>query len=162
MKQLTDTSPSSVVVHIDVHPAMTGVNLFQSIHLTRPGSALGFDILPSVLTQYQMDMNWTYDKTEDLDQSLDIKQWQHFTHLLSDDPDCHNLGTDYFTLLHPQAFTEFDGISIKRPRLWVQSLLEAPSICYQNTVLAWTCFDALLPLHFRWRDAVWLCERRKK
>ncbi|UZJ53194.1 hypothetical protein CBS101457_002514 [Exobasidium rhododendri] len=95
-----------VNVHIDVLPAMTGVNLFQSIYLPREDSSLGIRLMPSVLlssstNKIKADWTWTYDKTEDLDK-LDGEQWKPFTHLISEDKDCHF--PELFETLLPHAF----------------------------------------------------------
>lgn len=64
---------------------MTGVTLFQSIHLARPASpSFG---LPSLLSQAPSNRAWTYDKTEDL--PLTREAWASYTHLLSTFPQCH-------------------------------------------------------------------------
>jgi alpha-1,6-mannosyltransferase len=148
-----------VTVHIDVLPAMTGVNLFQSLYLPRKESSFGMQHLPSVLSlpRNTSNMNWRYDKTEDLNFS-DDKQWQHFTHLLSEDPRCHV--PSQFELLQSDGFVDFQGLSRKPVRGWLSSLLRTPLLCLQAGLFHTDCLDALLPIQFHWRESVWLCQRR--
>jgi len=138
---------------------MTGVNLFQSTRLPRPKSALGVTQFPSVLSSTDMDnyLTWTYDKTEDLHPS-DEEHWRHFTHLLSEDRQCHV--PSQFELLLTIAFVEFDGLKRKQPRQWLSTLLDAPAHCLQVGLLRWSCLDVLLPVEFMWKETVWLCQRR--
>lgn len=148
----------TATVHIDILPAMTGVNLFQSLHLSRPQSAFGISWLPSVVPSIDHDnLLWTYDKTEKLSEK-DDKQWQAFTLLISDTRSCHL--PDSFDLLLPDAFVEFEKLSLKSPKQWISSLAIAPKTCLQDGLLHWPCFDSLLPVYFRWREAVWLCRRK--
>ncbi len=87
-------SDGQVEVHIDVLPAMTGVTLFQSVHLQRDrssGLVNGFaGIVPPTC---ESGARWVYDKTEDLptiDQEA-AAAWSSFTHLLTDAPECRIL-----------------------------------------------------------------------
>jgi hypothetical protein len=138
---------------------MTGVNLFQSLYLPRKESSFGMQHLPSVLSlpRNTSNMNWRYDKTEDLNFS-DDKQWQHFTHRLSEDPKCHV--PSHFELLQSDGFVDFQGLSRKPLRGWFSSLLRTPSLCLQAGLFHTDCWDALLPVQFHWRESVWLCQRR--
>ena len=135
---------------------MTGVNLFQSIHLPRSKHGLGIDGLPSVLSSRKTDMVWVYDKTEDMDPS-NPDEWRHFSHLISDDDGCHV--PSLFERLHQTAFVQFDGLAIRPPVQWLSSLPHAPAICLRAGLLQPECLDAMLPFYFRWRDSVWLCRR---
>lgn len=99
---------------------MTGVTLFQSIHLTRPANPL-FG-LPSLLSQTPPSEAWTYDKTEDL--PLTREAWAGYTHLLSIFPQCHlplkdENGSPIADLFEPisgpdSSVAEFAGIYLGR------------------------------------------------
>jgi hypothetical protein len=139
-------------VHIDVLPAMTGVNLFQSSHLYRPQTTL-----PSALPS--SGLVWKYDKTEDLDPSYPV-QWSKFTHLISDDRHCHL--SNEFELLLSDGFIEFDRLSLKQRRAYFSSLLSAPGVCWRSGLMQRKCLYAIMPVQFHWREVVWLCKRRRK
>lgn len=80
-----DRTPRPTVhVHISAHPAMSGVTLLQSIHLSRPIASEQF--APSILPS-SASSSWIYNKTEGLS-LYDAYRWQDFTHLLTDVPDC--------------------------------------------------------------------------
>lgn len=83
-------------VHVDVPAAMSGVTLFQSIHLPShrgigAGGGFGLSFLPSVLPTHKgedEEPQWMYDKTENLPplngSSTSLpEEWQHYDFLVS-------------------------------------------------------------------------------
>ncbi|KAN0063020.1 Dol-P-Man:Man(7)GlcNAc(2)-PP-Dol alpha-1,6-mannosyltransferase [Thecaphora frezii] len=76
-----------VRLHIDVLPAMTGVTLFQSLHVQRNTGPL------SPFSQGTSDGSWLYDKTENL-ATYGVEAasaWRGYTHLLTEHRDCRVL-----------------------------------------------------------------------
>lgn len=143
LKALHELLPNqNATVHIDVLPAMTGVSLFQSINLVQRPSlgAFGLTSLPNVLASNSNV--WAYDKTEEIFASGTNNDANNlnpliltFTHLLSDQQDCH-LPSIFEPMVvngKPSSFFEFSHISIK---------------------------PSLFPLDFYWRESVWLCKQK--
>lgn len=163
----------NATVHIDVLPAMTGVSLFQSVlHNARtPPGAFGLASLPSVLgrePRTDRRPDWVYDKTENLFDK-DAAQRQPFdppvdsvTHILSDDPHCHR--PDLFVPMRnasdgtPYVFAEFAGIQVLK-RTYATRLRQLLSR-FMGGHLGRGDLLLFLPLEFKWREAVWLCEKK--
>ncbi|PWN42645.1 hypothetical protein IE81DRAFT_117236 [Ceraceosorus guamensis] len=146
----------NVHVHISVPAAMTGVTLFSSIHLHRQlsgswrfQSATG---VSSPIPPSPSNLTWVYDKSESLNSLSSAEEWDSaasqrgITHLLADRP-CVEHGPMWTLLEGSEAFPEYAGLRIKRPKLnrggWAM-----------NQLLA------LLPVELKWRDAIWICERK--
>lgn len=177
-------------VHIDVLPAMTGVSLFQSVHLdTRHQSrgAFGISWLPCVTCRSRQDntLVWAYDKTEDLflpssDPRIESQRAQAraqlvptFTYIASDDADCHGLRDFVRITATPQVggetndrilpgFPEFRGLRRRKP--WPPSVSKLRAALFAPLLppkaKLGRLFAQAFPLELRWEPAVWLCERR--
>lgn len=171
-------SGGQVVVHIDVLPAMTGVTLFQSIHLERSSwqAATGqyAGIVPATCGS---DSCWVYDKTEDLPVSGPeaAAAWSGFTHLLTATPDCAVLqsrsNTWELTALPAshQPFepmlppvSSFAGLQRKTISQIKADSLRLPKAL--SRILAPSGFDDVLrlalPVVIVEDPAVWMCRRK--
>lgn len=117
------------VVHIDTLAAMTGVSLFQSIHLARPAHSL----VPSQAPV------WVYDKREHV---LDDCTWT----LAISERACH---APYALVGEP--ISGYDGLRLRRT--YVQDLLHAAR---GGT---WPTISELFPLEIRFTPRLWICRR---
>ena len=117
------------VVHIDTLAAMTGVSLFQSIHLARPAHSL----VPSQAPV------WVYDKREHV---LDDCTWT----LAISERACH---APYAPVGEP--ISGYDGLRLRRT--YVQDLLHAAR---GGT---WPTISELFPLEIRFTPRLWICRR---
>lgn len=138
---LRATAGAQVSAHIDVLPAMTGVTLFQSVHLSRPSAgAFGLEALPAVLPSLEAEQrtHWRYDKTEDL--APDAQAWGEFTHVLPAVPGCQVVSVPdgseeqslFVTAKGIRPTHEFAGVHLRlRPR---SALAPASASVWERTL----------------------------
>ncbi|SNX81655.1 related to ALG12 - alpha-1,6-mannosyltransferase [Melanopsichium pennsylvanicum] len=174
-EQLGSASGSQGRVHIDVLPAMTGVTLFQSLHLERTRSQGLVDRFAGLLpTTCEKDDCWIYDKTEDLPTSGPeaAQAWSSFTHILTDAPYCHVLRSrergealaDSRQLFEPitEPIKSFSGLrrknfsQIKGDYIGLaKTIMQLPNDCDLNHLMR-----LVLPVVIVEEPAVWLCRRK--
>lgn len=117
------------VVHIDTLAAMTGVSLFQSIHLARPSHSL----VPSQAPV------WVYDKREHI---LDDCAWTLaiFEHA------CH---APYAQVGEP--IWGLGGLRLRRT--YIRDVFDAARLG------EWPTLQGLLPFEIRYTPQLWICKR---
>jgi alpha-1,6-mannosyltransferase len=178
-----------VKLHVDVLPAMSGVTLFQSIHLDRDMQEHGWSLLPAAVPDTPgPGVYWAYDKTEDLPVTGAAASvvWQPFTHLLSESPQCSILqsspeeiaaGASIHLPEDQQPFVEM-GIAVRSyaglRRKTIQDIRESlytlaasaselwpfPNSFAQLKAFLDHAFRLLLPLQIVENETVWLCRRK--
>lgn len=169
-----------VIVHIDVLPAMTGVTLFQSIHLNRIFQQSRLDSFRKVSpAPCGTQECWVYDKTENLPVSGHeaTQAWSTFTHLITETPECAmlqdqqgralNESEQLFEQIAP-PITSFVGLRRKSFSQLTTDLLNTPLAAASILGLtssssqhsAGSLLRSALPVVVVEQPTVWLCRRK--